>query len=70
MRTATASLVGVWTRGGRCTQALAQMISQTLIRTQRRNVAAERSHRKRTLRRLHTLGLKLKDMIVCDWSHL
>ncbi|MDA8377098.1 MAG: hypothetical protein M0Z50_08575, partial [Planctomycetia bacterium] len=68
--TAIASLVGVWTRGGRCTPALARLISQTLIRTQRRNTTAERSHRKRTIQRLHMLGLKLKDMIVCDWSHL
>jgi hypothetical protein len=67
VRTATARLVPIWFRGGRCSRPLAEAISQVLCRTQHRNAKAARSHRKRTLRRLHALGLFLKDLPICQW---
>ena len=67
VRTATAQLVPIWHRHGRCTRAIALSISRQLVRTQHRNAKARRSHRKRTLRRLHKIGVKLKDVRTCRW---
>ena len=69
MRTATATLAPLWAHGGRCSRDLAAALAQRLNRTQQRNARAQRSHRQRTLRRLHQLGICLKDLAPCKWSH-
>jgi len=63
---ATAALVPIWTRGGRCSRARAEAISRRLLLTQQRNARAARCHRWRTLRRLHEKGVFLKDTIICQ----
>ena len=44
----------------------AQAISRRLLVTQQRNARAAHSHRRRTLRRLHEIGVFLKDAIICQ----
>jgi len=68
IRTATRLLVPLWIRGGRCSRKFAESISRQLVRTQHRNAKAQRSHRKRTLRRLHNIGMYLKDLRTCQWN--
>jgi len=70
VRTATAALVPVWTRGGRCLRKRARTISRRLLVTQQRNARAAHSHRRRTLRRLHEIGVFLKDAIICQPKRL
>jgi hypothetical protein len=70
VRTATARLTAIWYRGGRCSRAWAEAISRRLIRTQHDNAKSDRSHRKATLRRLHEIGLHLKDLHTCQWKPL
>jgi len=58
----------IWVRDGRCSRKCAQWISRQIVRTQQRNAKSDRSHRKRTLRRLHEIGLYLKDLRMCQWK--
>ena len=69
IRSATAQLVPLWHRRGRCSRTLAESIQRPLQVTQERNAKTRRSHRKQTLRRLHALGLYLKDLRTCHWPH-
>ncbi len=41
-----------------------------LALTQRRSSKAARYHGRRTIKRLHTIGIKLKNMTKCHWSCL
>jgi hypothetical protein len=68
VRTATARLVALWARGGRCSRKYAEQISAHLTLTQQRNAKAARSHRRRTIARLHTIGIKLKTITKCHWK--
>ncbi len=70
VRTATRYLASIWARGGRCSRTFAEWISRQIVRTQQRNAKSRRSHRKRTLRRLHARGLYLKDLRMCRWKPL
>lgn len=67
LATATSKLALLWARGGRCSHRLAQQITAQLTKTQHRNDRSARSHRKRTIRRLHAIGIKLKDLRPCHW---
>jgi len=68
VRTATACLVPVWHRKGRCSCPRADAISLRLLTTQQRNAFAARSHRKRTLRLLPARGVFLKSLRLCQWQ--
>ncbi len=68
VRTATRVLVPVWYRGGRCSRKQAEVIAAQLALTQARNAAARRSPRKRTLPRLHRIGIYLADIRHCKWA--
>ena len=68
VRTATSRLAVIWVRGGRCSRRFAELISRQLALTQQRNARAEASHRKRTLRRLHQIGVYLEDLPTCQWK--
>jgi hypothetical protein len=70
VRTATACLVPVWHRKGRCSRQRAEAISRRLLTTQQRNTLAARSHRKRTLQLLHARGVFLKNLRMCHWPNL
>jgi hypothetical protein len=61
-------LVPVWARGGYCSRKYAEQIVTPLTRTQQRNAKAARCHRRRTIARLHAIGIKLKDTIKCHWK--
>jgi hypothetical protein len=65
--TATSKLAPLWARGGRCSRKYAEHLSAQLALTQQRNTKAARSHRRRTIARLQTIGIKLKDTIKCHW---
>lgn len=62
--------VPVWARGERCSRRCAERISAQLTLTQRRNAKAACSHRRRTIRRLHAIGIKPKSTIKCHWKYL
>jgi len=62
--------VTLWARGERCSRRCAEPISAQLALTQQRNAKAARSHRRRTIRRLHAIGIKLKTTIKCHWKYL
>jgi len=51
VRTATAQLIPLWLRGGRCSRKSAEVIQGQLRVTQQRCLKSARCHRKRTLRR-------------------
>jgi hypothetical protein len=70
VRTATSSLAPLWAQGGRCSRKRAELIAAQLALTQHRNAKAARSHRKRTIRRLHAIGVKLKTINKCHWTRL
>jgi len=70
VRTATACLVPVWHRKGRCSRQGAEAISRRLLTTQQRNTLAARSPRRRTLRLLHARGVFLKNLRMCHWPNL
>jgi hypothetical protein len=59
-----------WTRGGHCSRKYAEQIAAQLTRTQQRRVKAARCHRRRTLARLHALGITLENTIKCHWRRL
>ena len=66
--TALNTLVTVWFVGGRCSRQRAQTISAQLTGTQQRNAKAAKSHRKRTIRQLHEIGITLKSLRRCQWG--
>ena len=66
--TATRVLVPVWCRGGRCSLRLAEEIAARLAVVQARNLKARQSHRKATIKRLHEMGIRLRDLRICRWS--
>jgi len=70
VHTATAMLTVLWVRGGRCSRKYAESISAQLALTQRRISKTEHSHRRRTIRRLHAIGIKLKNITKCHWNRL
>ena len=45
-----------------------ETISWPIRRTQHRHATAARRHRKQTLRRLHPIGLFLKNLHICHWN--
>ena len=47
------------------TETAVHRMVETLQHHQIRNATARRSHRKRTLRRLHARGIRLRDLIRC-----
>ena len=70
IRTATAMLAPIWARDGRCSRKYAQRIAVQLTLTQQRNEKARCCHRRRTICRLHAIGIKLKNTIKCHWKLL
>ena len=69
-RTEAAKLVSRWARAGRCSHKCAEQIRTQLTLTQQRNATAARSHRRRTITRLHRIGIKLKAITKCHWKRL
>ncbi len=67
LRSATRVLVPVWHAGGRCSRSLAEAIAAQLAITQERNAKARAAHRKKTIQRLRSKGVLLKDLIQCRW---
>lgn len=67
VRAATAMLVPLWARGGHCSRKYAEQIVMQLERTQQRSVKAARCHRRRTIARLHAIGITLENTIKCHW---
>jgi hypothetical protein len=47
---------------------LLERTATTITATQRRNAAARKSHRKRTIRRLHKAKLTLERLPKCEWD--
>jgi len=70
IRTATAKLVSPWARGDHCSQRCAEQIGARLALTQQRNAKAARSHQRRSIARLHAMGIKLKTIAECHWKSL
>ena len=67
LRTATRALVAIWYSGGRCSRKRAESVAAQLTLTQQRNAASRRSHRNRTLRNLHRIGIILRNIRTCQW---
>ena len=62
--------ISFWITGRRCSLKYARTIGDALAVTQHRNGKARRCHRRRTIRKLHAVGIFLKDTIPCYWSRL
>jgi len=63
-------LAPCWACGGRCSRKLAEMIVAQLTLTQHHNTKYRRSHRRNTIKRLHKMGIVLKNLTRCNWNLL
>lgn len=63
-------LVPLWHCGGRCSRKRAEAIAGQLLVTQQRNTASYRAHRKKTLQKLHNIGVKLRTCRICRWLRI
>ena len=68
MHTAVAALIPYWWLSLRPPRKLLERTSEEIVRAQRRNASARRSHTKRTRRRLREGGLKLTGLPRCEWD--
>ena len=68
VRTAAAALVQSWWVAGRVPIQLLERTAVHINKTQRRNAAARKSPRKRTISRLHKLNIKLHSLPKCRWD--
>ena len=63
-------LVPLWHRGGRCSRKRAEAIAAQLLDTQQDNGASYRSHRKKTLQKLHSIGVQLRTCRTRRWLRI
>jgi hypothetical protein len=63
-------LVPLWHRGGRCSRKRAEAIAAQLLDTQQDNQTSYRFHRKKTLQKLHNLGVTLRACRICRWLRI
>ena len=63
-------LVPLWYRGGRCSRKRAEAIAGQLLDTQQDNASSYHSHRKKTLQKLHHIGIKLRTCQICRWLRI
>ena len=68
MRTVAAAVVQSWWLTGRIRSQLLEQTAAHITETQRRNAAARKSHRKRTISRLHKLNITLHTLPKCRWD--
>ena len=68
VHTAIAALIPFWWLNLRAPRKLLERTSEEIVRAQRRNVSARKSHTKRTRRRLHEGGIKLTGLPRCKWD--
>ena len=68
VRTAAAALVQSWWVTGWARSQLLERTAALINETQRRNAASRKSHRKRTISRLHKLNITLHSLPKCRWD--
>ena len=68
VRTAAAALVRSWSLGRTAANVLFEAAAKQIAYYQQRIAAARRCHTKKTLRKLHALGIQLTDLPRCKWQ--
>jgi hypothetical protein len=68
IRTAAAAWVQSWWLTSRARTKFLDRTARKIRDTQRRNARSRKSHRKRTLRRLHALGITVSELPRCGWN--